>query len=221
MSPKASRFPASARADLLRELRISLVGAPGLRDQFDALGELLATHVADYCIVDLVQSGELVRAGIYHADWSRRDRLGVVAKGTPRRLVPSVLAIHLLRVEAFIPRAALHKELRLDAFGETPRGAAVVPLRMFGEPAAVITVVVCRGAPFSKDDLAFLGEVAAWAALLTERTALETASKTPGRSFPPWPVALSVSPVISGFPAAKHAGLPAPKVSRISTPKRK
>ncbi len=212
MGSSASRLPAPRRVELLRELRESLLAAEGLSAQLDVLGELLAAHFADYCVVDLVQSGELTRTGIHHADWSRRDRLRVAATGTPHRLIPGALAALLLRDEAITPRPSVQKELGLTALREPIRSVAVVGVRMFGDLAAVVTLVACRGAPFGKNDLAFLGEVAAWTALVMERTALD-APKAKLHSFAPWSLPPGAVVTLSGAPPmVTLSGIPsAPK----------
>jgi GAF domain-containing protein len=148
------------------------------------VARLVACSLCEFCIVDLADEGRVRRIEIAHADASLVDRLRAAAdafESKPGGRIERIFATgeaELVskerssstprRVPAQDMMSGIHTRSRDFWDGFTPASYLSVPILVFGEVAAVLTLASRRPSALDADRLAFAVEIAGWCGLALE-----------------------------------------------------
>jgi signal transduction histidine kinase len=168
----------------------------------EVIARLMVPQFADWCVVDLIESGELRRLAVAHADPAkeefahelhrryppRRDEPGgfwhVINSGEP------LLFSHI--EDDMLQRAARDEDHLLILRDLGLRSAMLVPLRRSQEVLGVLTLVVAGGERrFDAEDLEFAQEVARRASYAVENARLYRQAQEANRAKDEFLAALS------------------------------
>lgn len=170
-------------AEAGEELAATLEYETALRD----LARLAVPQIADYCLIDVVEDGEVRRMAAVHADPSKGEIMTRIARVVPSperpigvrqvietgepELVPEV-------TEAWI-RATTDDEEHYQMIRELhPRSAMVVPLVARGNVLGTLSLAATeRGRRYDEDDLVLAQELARRAALAIDNARLYQSSQ--------------------------------------------
>lgn len=181
---KARADAEAARNDLsfLVEAGALLSSSLDYRKTLEKIAYLAVPKIADWCIVDLLEKGELRRLAVAHVDPSkktvvckleRRHRDRNAAYDTPR-----VLRSGQPRVYSKVPDSILKLAVRDEKYLEMirpfgPRSAMIVPLRVRDQILGVITFISAEcGLIYGERDLSMVQELAHRAAFAIDHARL-------------------------------------------------
>jgi PAS domain S-box-containing protein len=178
----------TARREREEELRFvseagkKIVGDLGADARLEALAQILVPRLADLCIVDLRDDGQIQRVAVAHGGPLDAARVAELRRFTPRepraagaervlRTGQSELTVEI--TDGFLRAVAVNDEhLRLlREIG--PRSAMIVPLLVDGQPAGALTLAWTRpDRRYGSADLAFAEAIADWASLAVAHSRL-------------------------------------------------
>ncbi|MFN7134120.1 MAG: ATP-binding protein, partial [Myxococcales bacterium] len=140
------------------------------RKRLAAVAELAVSHMADWCVIDLLLEGRLERVEVAHADAAQRPFAETLRRMTPRLDEASSVIARVVRegrpeLLRFLDRAELerqgvtHEQLALiERLGL--RSAVTVPLTSRGHVLGAMTLVVAEsGRPYDEVDLQVASEL--------------------------------------------------------------
>jgi PAS domain S-box-containing protein len=147
-----------ARLDLIRRAGQELTSTLDSGAALTRVADLVVQNLADWCVIDLIDEGDLKRAVVAraepHEDGARlADRpsseIGAVARGGRAKILP-------------VPGEPDTGEPVRFLDGLESRSVACVPLRARKQPLGALTVArISSGAAYDADDLGLLEDVAA------------------------------------------------------------
>jgi signal transduction histidine kinase len=163
---RAAAEQGRARAALMAEASALLSESLDFRVVLERLATLMVRHLADWCIVDLVERGQVRRVAGAHREVEKAAALLGQQDRYPRIWTPSAAVSNVIRSgEAFF------------AAGSATDGGAgsvmSVPLLIRGEVVGTITLATDQGGrAFERDDLALAQEIAQRAATAVDNARL-------------------------------------------------
>jgi serine phosphatase RsbU (regulator of sigma subunit)/ketosteroid isomerase-like protein len=179
---RASSRRASRRFQILNDIALVADGGRSLEETLDAIAEILVPALGDYCMIDVIEEGQIRRATV------RVDGPGAEAieKGLAERK-PALQeqladAASLARQEPRFFERVGEEDLRPIAESEEDlrfllamkiRSFVTVELRARGRPTGILSVGVSHsGRRFSQDDAHFAGILAGRVALALDNAGL-------------------------------------------------
>lgn len=155
----------------------------GLEDTLEAIGRLSVPRLADYCIVDVVERGEVRRCSATHADASRAPLMEIVRRSPPSLARAEHPVAQALRTgePVMVPEwDPMHNQLtamsddHLEALQQlAPRSLIVVPVTgQTGVLGAISLVAGESGRRYGEADLALARELARRAGIAVENAQL-------------------------------------------------
>ncbi|MDP9347629.1 MAG: GAF domain-containing sensor histidine kinase [Gemmatimonadota bacterium] len=231
----AARAQAEAgarRAAFLAEASGILSSSLQYEETLQAVAHLAVPHLADYCIVDVLDpSGEIRRVGTVHRDPRKEALYSEVQRRYPPDPERSPVARALRTGEPYllpelteealdvIARNEEHRTLIRDELGT--RSIMAVPLTARGHTFGVLTLGTTRefGRRFTEEDLALVRELAGRAAIAVENARLYGASQEANRAKTDFLAVMSHelrTPLnaILGYTELLAAGVPEPVTPR-------
>jgi predicted ATPase/signal transduction histidine kinase len=141
---------AERRAEFIAEAGALLADSLEYQETFRRLGQLCVRSLADWCIIDLVESGQLRRIAVAHADPAKEPLLKRLQQQYPARWDSAHPASRVLRADEPIFMAEL-SEADLRHYAEDDehaqivselgtRSGVAVPLRARGQTIGVLTL---------------------------------------------------------------------------------
>ncbi|HEY2636387.1 MAG TPA: GAF domain-containing protein, partial [Solirubrobacteraceae bacterium] len=182
---RARAEAAERRAAFLAETAEMLDASLDLRTTLRTLSRVLVPRVADLCLVDMIDKGEVKRLAVAHSDPDIEQLVWELSRrwpsppGSPagiRRVIEEGRTEYLPEVsEANIGQAFPHPEHRELVRGLGLRSVVIVPLRARGRTLGAMTLVLTdSGRTFEEPDVALAEELARRASLAVDNARLYT-----------------------------------------------
>ncbi len=173
---------ANARLGFLAEASVALSGSLDYEATVHAVAKLLVPRLADWCVIQMLEDGELATAALLHADpakvaWAEklRDRYPPrknAPNGAPKVVRTGCSELYRVITDELVEQSAFdaeHLEL-LRSLGFT--SAMVVPLIGWKGVIGAITLVYAESSRhYSETDVSFVEDVARRAGLAVEAAA--------------------------------------------------
>ena len=175
---------AMERLRFLADVGAALDASLDMEQTLAAVAGLCVREIADWCSIDMsTETGELRNVAVAHTDPAKAPLAHRMRNRYPPDLDGPGGAPHVVRTGEALVYSQVDQELlekwatdaeHLDLVNSLdPSSALIVPLRARGRVLGAISLVRGRGrAPFRDDDVAFVGEVAARAALAVDNARL-------------------------------------------------
>jgi PAS domain S-box-containing protein len=187
-----ARREAEERERLLGRVSDALASSLDYRSNLQTLASLCAGSLADYCLVQVEENGEIRAPGIAHADRGREE----ILRGLMRRLPVDPAGPHPVVVAIRTGRPRLLAEVPaslLEEIADSPEhlemlrdlglaSAMVVPLQARGRTLGAISLARTGGAPYGQEELAVAEEVARRAALAVDNARLYQEAREAARA---------------------------------------
>ena len=156
-----------SRLDLIRRVGQELTATLDHQAALERVADLIVRDVADWCVVDLIDEGDLKRAVVARAELTKTD--GAKLADHPSSAIGAVAQSGRARILPALGESSNGEPVRFVE-GLDARSVICVPLRARKQPLGALTVArTTRGETFGPNDLSLVEDLAVRIGLALDR----------------------------------------------------